>query len=380
MKSQSKINGNSTALTAGFIAAVSLAASGVAGASTPFLPAEHTVSTVAANGDVNPYGVAFVPKDFSGGMLKPGDILVSNFNNSMNVQGTGTSIVRVPANGGPVSTFFTVPGTTASAMGLTAAEAVLSGGKIIVGYLPVPGGTFATAAPGGLLILDKKGNLLFNIAGGGQVAGSKLSQNLQGPWGMAVKDNGAKGAVVYISNVLSGTVIRSEISFNGGQFQHSTTVIAAGLDHENDANGFLLGPSGLAYDASRDILYIANSKDNTVSEIKDASTVTQPSPVVVIFNNMQDLHGPLDLALAPNGDLLVANSDGSNVNPASPSEIVEFTRNGEFIREFNVDASNGGAFGLAVEPHGDNESALAYVNDNGGGGAVPTLTTVTLAN
>ena len=47
------------------------------------------------NGDVNPYGVAFVPDRFNAGAgpLKTGDILISNFNNAKNLQGTGTTIV-----------------------------------------------------------------------------------------------------------------------------------------------------------------------------------------------------------------------------------------------------------------------------------------------
>ena len=64
-----------------------------------FLPAGFIdVSTVASNGDQNPYGVAFVPHGFpAGGPLSPGDILVSNFNNAGtsptgNIQGTGTTI------------------------------------------------------------------------------------------------------------------------------------------------------------------------------------------------------------------------------------------------------------------------------------------------
>jgi hypothetical protein len=72
----------------------------------PFLPNPvRSVSTVPANGDVNPYGVAFVPTHLTMGMLHPGDILVSNFNNSKNLQGTGTTIVRVPANGKPTLFF-----------------------------------------------------------------------------------------------------------------------------------------------------------------------------------------------------------------------------------------------------------------------------------
>src|SRR5260370_13168303 len=60
----------------------------------------QTFSTVPANGDQNPYGVAFVPQDIKpGGVLQPGDILVSNFNNSDNLQGTGTTIIRITPSG-----------------------------------------------------------------------------------------------------------------------------------------------------------------------------------------------------------------------------------------------------------------------------------------
>jgi hypothetical protein len=363
-----------------------LAMSGVVAASaTGFLPTETTVSTVNGSGDLNPYGVNFVPAGFpKGGALKTGDVLVANFNNATNTQGTGTTITLVPASGAAPSTFFTAPACASTAkdcpMGLTAAQAVLSGGEVITGYLPVPDGTFKTAQPGGLLISDKNGKLLFNYQGGGLVAGQVLSADLQGPWGMAVQDLGAKGAVLYISNVLSGTVIRSDITFSGGSFNHTTKIIAQHLGHENDANGFLLGPSGLAYDPVKDVLYVANSHDNTIGEIQHASTASGPQPVTVITSDATHLHGPLTLELAPNGDLLVANSDGSNGDPAQPSEIVEFTTSGVFVKQFNVDASEGGAFGLAVEALPGGQSELAYSNDNGGGGAVPTLTTITLVN
>src|ERR1700722_6042708 len=93
-----------------------------AAAQDPFLPGPvRAVSTVPANGDVNPYGVAFVPPGFpTGGAINPGDILVSNFNNSMNLQGTGTTIVDVPPTQ-PVFQFF---GGTAP-LGLTTALNVL---------------------------------------------------------------------------------------------------------------------------------------------------------------------------------------------------------------------------------------------------------------
>jgi hypothetical protein len=80
----------------------------------------QATSTVPSNGDVNPYGVAFVPKGFpSGGPLRPGDVLVSNFNNSSNQQGTGSTIVDVSPNGSQ-SLFFqdTTPSGLTTALGV----------------------------------------------------------------------------------------------------------------------------------------------------------------------------------------------------------------------------------------------------------------------
>ena len=66
-------------------------------------------STVPLNGDLNPYGVVFVPEDFArSSALKPGDLLVSNFNNDQNLQGTGTTIVKIVPNGTP-QVFFSGP-------------------------------------------------------------------------------------------------------------------------------------------------------------------------------------------------------------------------------------------------------------------------------
>src|ERR1700732_3517488 len=50
-----------------------------------FIPRVINSSTIPSNGDVNPYGVAFVPEHFpGGGRIAAGDVLVSNFNNSAN--------------------------------------------------------------------------------------------------------------------------------------------------------------------------------------------------------------------------------------------------------------------------------------------------------
>ena len=110
-----------------------------------FLPSPViNVSTVPPNGDVNPYGVAFVPASVTPppqALFSPGDVLVSNFNNNKNLQGTGTTIVRVTPSG-QASLFFPGPLTHA---GLSTALAVLREGLVMVGSAPTADGTCATA-------------------------------------------------------------------------------------------------------------------------------------------------------------------------------------------------------------------------------------------
>ena len=127
----------------------------------PQLPtsSERIVSTVPSNGDENPYGVAFVP-DFiaPGGLLEPGDILVSNFNNSGNTQGTGTTIVRISRTGQPSVFFQGNPG-----LGLTTALGVLSRGFVLVGNLPTTNNG-STIQPTSLLVINKNGKMVANLS------------------------------------------------------------------------------------------------------------------------------------------------------------------------------------------------------------------------
>jgi hypothetical protein len=302
---------------------------------------------------VNPYGVAIAPAGLpTGGTLQPGDILVSNFNNSANLQGTGSTITRVSSNG-TTSTFF----TGASTPGLTGALGIVSHGFVFVGSLPTTDGTSATVGAGTLLTLTSNGTVVGSVSNPAQI---------NGPWGMAVHDQGSE-AQIFVSNVLNGTIMRFDLSF----FKNSTTIltrqvvqVGGGFSHRLDPNALVLGPSGLAYDAANDILYVASSSDNAVYAIANAGSVQSYTGMgTMIYQDMTHLHGPLDLVLAPNGDLIVANSDGSNVDPNQPSEIVEFTTTGQFVSQFSVDTTGGGAFGIALMPLGTVAFRFAAVDD-----------------
>jgi hypothetical protein len=333
-----------------------------------FLPTVHIVSTVPPNGDLNPYGVAFVPANFSSGSgpLQPGDILVSNFNNSMNLQGTGTTIVRIPVNG-PVSTFFAGPphpeGSTG--LGLSTALAVLRKGFVIVGNVPSKDGTAATVGRGSLLVIDNTGQHVSTING----------PLIKGPWDMTVQDEGDR-AIAFVSNVLAGTVVRLELSVAlTGVALTNTTVIASGYHHRGDPSAFEVGPTGLVYDSAADVLYVASTEDNAVFAVQQAATRSGSGGTgTMIYTDAVHLHGPLAMAEAPNGHLLVSNSDVINSDPSQPSEIVEFTKTGQFVKQLSVDPAQGGSFGLAVKatfPTGTTH--FAPVDDN-----TATLTVYTL--
>ena len=120
----------------------------------------------------------------------------------------------------------------------------------------------------------------------------------------------------------------------------------------------------MAYDAIHDVLYFASSTDNAVYSISGALAAQGVQNAALFFSDLTHLHGPLDLAFLPNGHLLVANSDGSNVDPNQPSELVEYSAAGVFLGQMPVDPNNGGAFGLGVNNLGWGIFRLAAVDDN----------------
>ena len=185
-------------------------------------------STIPANGDVNPYGVAIVP--VSVGKLVAGDTLVSNFNSKANVQGTGTTVVQVSATGtlqlfadlSHLPAGMSCPG----GVGLTTALGILPGGWVVVGSLPTAaGGALPSPDPVGcLIVLNDAGTPVETIT----------NPNVIGPWDMAMTST-ASTASLFISNALGGntsakngvpvagncTVVRIDLSLAAPHLQRS---------------------------------------------------------------------------------------------------------------------------------------------------------------
>lgn len=309
-------------------------------------------STVPDNGDLNPYGVARVP--VSTGSLVAGHILISNFNNSSNLQGTGTTIVDI-APDGTMTQFakidpMSLPGPCPGGVGLTTALVVLRTGWVVVGSLPTVDGTAATAQAGCLLVLDSQGNVVETFSGG----------PINGPWDMTALDTGSL-AELFFTNVLNGTV-----AANGSVVNHGTivrfllsssstqmpklllsTVIASGFPTRTDPAALVIGPTGLALNAKATKLYVADSLDNRLAVIVRPVFRVRSAGTGRTVSRNGFLDDPLGLTLAPNGDLIAANGNDGN--------LVEVTPGGRQVAHRLVDSSGsppgaGTLFGLTAVP------------------------------
>jgi hypothetical protein len=344
-----------------FAATVALVPMAASAEAQRFIPDIIISSTVPGNGDLNPYGVAFVPPNFpKGGTIAPGDILVSNFNNSTpptGIQGTGTTIIQLTPNGviapaGTASTFFT---SSPSAIGLTTALGVLGRGFVVVGNLPNSNGMLS---PGSLQFIDRNAHVVATL--------SDFSLT-DGPWDLTIDDDNDH-PTVYVSNVLNGTVTRLDLTLSDkAVLVNALTRIASGYAFRTDPTALVVGPTGLAHERATDILYVASTGDNAIFAVPHASARSSPpggkGTGMMIAQNGQ-LRGPLALTFAPNGDLVTSNGDAVNADPNHPSEIVELTKGGKFVGQFNINSAQGGAFGLAIALVSLNTARLAAVDDN----------------
>jgi hypothetical protein len=328
----------------------------------PFIGQFSTISslgsTVPANGDVNPYGIVNVPR--SVGSLVRGDILISNFNNAENLQGTGTTIVQMTPTGS-LSLFAqinpaTLPGACPGGVGLTTALAVLPHGFVVVGSLPTADGMAATAQAGCLIVLDKVGHVVETISG----------PPINGPWDMTSVGE-SSDATLFVTNVLNGTVASGETPTDGGTVvrirlhvgKHhppavtAMDVIANGFPERTDPAALVVGPTGVAL-GDEGTLYVADTQGNRIAAVADAASRQTPlegGGVTIATGGY--LNNPLGLTLAPNGDVLTANANDGN--------IVETTPIGAEFQPLDTGAGGGGLFGLAVAPH---RQGVFFVNDS----------------
>lgn len=315
----------------------------------------HQATTIGStvdptNGDQNPYGldIARITK----GKLTAGDLVVSNFNDAANVQGTGTSIIALHA----------MPGSKP---------------RHIIASSLLRGPTELTIDPDDNIfnaVFVAQRVLIYNASGGFEAA-------LNGPWN---KPFGITYALLggvngqrafYESNAgPTGSIVRINRDRDGDSFSFQT--IARGFPVNGGVPGTELGPSGLQYDNTRDRLYIVDGTNCTAYYFEHASTIPANAIVVnpggktfsglfasrahVLFSGAP-LNGPISSALLFNGNLVI----GNTTEPNGMNNMVEISPVGKVLDVKNVDTGAGGAiFGMVASGTSVSDTKLYFNDDN----------------
>ena len=344
-------------------------------ASNTFLGMLHTVSslgtTVPENGDQNPYGIVTVPR--SAGSLVQGDIIISNFNNEENLQGTGTTIVqKSPA--GALSLFAQIdpkklPGECPGGVGLTTGLAILPDNYVVVGSLPSENGEAATASAGCLIVLDPYGDPVATISG----------SLINGPWDLTAAQGPRGLTALFVSNVLNGTVEHGTTPTDEGTVLRidlstppappeappghppmplapapkvvSEQVIATGFPEVTNKTTFVVGPTGVGL-SPQGVLYVADTFDNRIAAVQSATTRTTAAVDGSTVSSGGHLDSPLGLTVERDGNILTTNGGDGN--------IVETAPGGSQLATAETEAGEGGLFGLALTLDG---RGIYFVDD-----------------
>jgi len=330
-------------------------------------------STVTDNGDLNPYAVVVVPETV--GKLQKNDVLVDNFNNISNLQGTGGTIIAYTPSAKKTALFAKVPQHLAQCpggVGLTTAMAVLKTGWVIVGSTPSTDGTTRTRGDGCLLVFDANGQLSTVWTG----------PNINGPWGnVALVDNGAT-ATLFISmagfdvpgpdvrdpqsgfpvTLAKAMVLRLGLAIAAGKAPAITsqTIVANGLGARADKDAFLVGPTGLALGADN-TLYVADTLANRIVAIADATTRPNSGGTGRVVIKDQLLQRPLALAMTPAGHLLACNGKNGQVVEIDPVSGKQLYAQWVDANQAQSPPGNGDLFGIAMRPDGN---GFYYVEDD----------------
>jgi hypothetical protein len=347
-----------------------------AGHAQSVLQSFHRLSTIATtvpdNGDLNPYALFVAP--VSSGMIKKGDVIVDNFNNVSNLQGTGGTILIVDPATRATRLFAKLPQNLSQCpggIGLSTAMAMLSSGWVIVGSTPSTDGTTATKGPGCLLVFDTNGKLT-TIWSGGQI---------NDPWGnMAVVDNGDK-ATLFVSMagydlpgpdkrdpatgegvvVRKATILRLQLSIPPGSPPKVTgrTVIASGFGEQAIKDVFLIGPTGLALVGST--LYASDAVGNRIVAIPDATTRSGSAGTGRVVTQGGKMQRPLALIATPEGHLITSNAKNGEIVEVDPASGQQLAAQWVDANQAQSPPGNGDLFGLALIPDG---SGIYYVEDD----------------
>jgi hypothetical protein len=297
-------------------------------------------------GQLNPYGLD-VAKSTNGDFTK-GDLVVCNFNDNYNVQGTGYTIIALHPTPGSSPSLVTADPTT-----LTGCNALAVG----------PDDTIYAAAfvSNDDPIFSSSGSLITNLSG----------SPFNNPFGQTYAQPMKGSASVYESNAADGSIVRINLP------SYSTEVIATGFPVNGGPPGSILGPSGLQYQRQHDTLYVVDGQNNSVTAIRKVSSIGSNCTIRVTGNGHRfggacgskakviysgsPLNGPISSALLFNGSLVI----GNTLDPDGENLMVELTPGGHVLDVLNVDTGPAGSlFGMVATGTNASNTKLYFNDDN----------------
>lgn len=300
------------------------------------------------NGDKGPRSILIVPCNCNGN-LSQGQLLVCNFEDSSGAPGKGTTLEALDPSSGSKPTRFvqskSIEGCDGDALtsinevygaGLTSREVVEFSNRA------VPVKTYH----------------------GGPIAAPFSDAD-----GLPLPSFSPE--YIFVGSTASGGIVSISIGFygNGKALQ-----VAKGFGVSTKP---VLAPSGLQYSRGLDALYIVDGVTNTVVAFSNASYLLEKDEIVVkpdgktftclhpkvtcatLVYSGKPLDAPLASALLPNGNLIVANTQGT------ANTLVELTPQGQVLDTKVVDKkAKQGVFGLVASGTNDYNTVLFFTDTN----------------
>ena len=299
------------------------------------------------NGDMAGHALSVVKANYG---LKKGQLVVCNFEDKAGTAGAGTTIdVFDPAPNSSPSTF-----AQSSKIGGCASDAI-STGDYVYG---------AGLTSGEIASFNQKGKLHKTYGAPFKAPFSNVDASNPGLY---------SGEFIFSGDAETGTIV----NFGINRYSNKKLIeVGAGFAVNNATGLNTLGPSGLSYEPKGDTLYIADGVDNTVVAFTHASELLVKDEIVVqpggktfkckypkttcgeLVYSGKPLDAPVAMTLLPNGNLIVANSQGGNT-------LVELTPVGKILDTKVVDKSKtAGNFGLVATGTNDSNTALFFTDAN----------------
>ncbi len=248
-------------------------------------------------------------------------------------------------------------------VGLTTALAIVQKKFVVVGSLPTTDGTSATAAAGCLIMLDDTGAVVETFT----------SKQINGPWDMTAVDESTTKSLLFVTNVLNGTVAAGGTVVNEGTVLRLTldfsktppkltghTTIGDGFPERTDLAALVIGPTGVGL-GTDGTLYVADTLASRIAAIPDAMKRGSSAHLGTTITQGGALFGPLGLAIAPtSGDILTVNSGDGNLVETTTAGMQVAVKNLDTTSETPLDPGAGTLFGLAVKSDG---TGVYFVDD-----------------